>query len=145
MDWIAMKLGDVGENTEPVLDRILADYETLFRFYCEDCRVERSFPIKGTFRNQIYEDEKMGAAREIAILQMDSQKLLQCLECDCIYTLSVPKPVYERVVHGDIDMQTGESSVPKISSEYDVSKLEEDVAESVKQISINKIGVPFRF
>ncbi|MBW2974063.1 hypothetical protein KY346_06775 [Candidatus Woesearchaeota archaeon] len=145
MKLILTILDEIGEGTEPVLDKVLEEFEAKYEFHCGGCDEKRRVPLKGTFRNQIYEDDEAGAAREIAVLQIESARLLQCGNCSTVYILVTPEPTYQRTVDGEFDDKAGKAPVPKIEPEYDASQLERDIEKSKKEIKLNIVGVPEKF
>jgi hypothetical protein len=141
MKGIVSVFGEVGEGRSPIIDENLADYNAKYMMTCLGCKTRLEIPLNGTFRNQIYEDPDMGASREIAGLFLDPLlKLIQCIECNALYTLSLPEPIFERTEHGDIELNP--TPVPKLKQEYDIKNMEKDVAKSVSQIKPGLVGWP---
>lgn len=132
-------IGDVGEFSEPVLDDILADYEFTWQFDCLNCKSPRELKIKSHLRNQVY--VQADEAREVAVLQLENPRLVQCGECNCLYNLVPPEPVYRRV----FDIDEKQPLEPQIKPQYNPENMESDIKKSREQISISALGVPERF
>jgi hypothetical protein len=132
-------LGDVGEFSKPILDDVLADYEFTWSVNCLNCKESRELKIIGTFRNQVY--VQSDEAREIAVLQLENARLIQCGNCNCLYHLVQPEPVYRRV----FDINEKSPIEPQLTREYNHENMEADIRRSRDKITLSMMEVPERF
>ncbi|MBU0456702.1 MAG: hypothetical protein ABH824_03255 [Nanoarchaeota archaeon] len=147
MDWIVTRLTDIGEGTAPTLNEVIAEYEGQYKFNCYGCESEKSFPIKYSIVQQIYQDQERGASREVVFLRFDSPgNLIQCSECDSVYQLIGPKPIFDKEEYAEMKQEDDKTpSAPEILLTYNRDNIREDVDKAMKILKINFIGIPEKF
>ncbi|MBU0456840.1 MAG: hypothetical protein KKD75_01725 [Nanoarchaeota archaeon] len=126
MDWIATRLTDIGEDTAPTLNEVIAEYEGQYKFNCHGCESEKSFPIEYSVVQQIYQDQERGALREVVFLRFNSpRKMIQCSECDSVYQLIGPEPIFDREEYAEMKREDDETPprAPEITPTYDQSNI----------------------
>ena len=149
----------IGEPNEtfrkPDLEIELYTYTHDWNFPCFKCSKEKNFSINTTLLQKVYcmdFDKSKTSVTELVVLKLENQlkirpelsnsSIVQCKDCNCIYQLVNPDPIYRREF--EVSRYIPIFQIP-LTYNTNRDQAIKDIQRSVNQIEIIRIGIPNRF